>query len=220
MSRSSRPGCSKAAWSITKAPPPPATSSGARRAAATPQRRPTVPCCWASSRSPTSSSESLSMKFGDITKIKALQTPEGFRENLRRLGLDMPCDDVVAAGSDSPLGAALTVGPLSIGNRFAIQPMEGWDGTLDGKASDNTIRRWRHFGLSGAKLIWGGEAVAVRHDGRANPNQLVMSADNQASIAALRDTLIAAHREAMGDDAGLVIGLQLTHSGRFCKPND
>ena len=24
----------------------------------------------------------------------------------------------------------------------------------------------------------------------------------------------------MGDDRGLVIGLQLTHSGRFCKPND
>ena len=24
----------------------------------------------------------------------------------------------------------------------------------------------------------------------------------------------------MGDDRDLVIGLQLTHSGRFCKPND
>lgn len=160
------------------------------------------------------------MKFGDFAKIKALQTTSGFRDNLRRLGLDMPCDDIVAAGPSSPLGAALQVGPLAVGNRFAIQPMEGWDGTEDGKPSDNTIRRWRNFGLSGAKLIWGGEAVAVRHDGRANPNQLVMSADNQASIAGLRETLVAAHREAMGDDAGLVIGLQLTHSGRFCKPHD
>jgi 2,4-dienoyl-CoA reductase-like NADH-dependent reductase (Old Yellow Enzyme family) len=160
------------------------------------------------------------VKFGDFAKIKALQTTGGFRENLQRLGLAMPCDDIVASGPGSPLGSALRVGPFTIGNRFAIQPMEGWDGTGDGKPTDNTIRRWRNFGLSGAKLIWGGEAVAVRHDGRANPNQLVMTAANQASIAGLRDTLIAAHRETMGNDDDLVIGLQLTHSGRFCKPNE
>jgi NADPH2 dehydrogenase len=160
------------------------------------------------------------VKFGDFAKIKSLQTTAGFKENLQRLGLAMPCDDIVESGPGSPLAAVLQVGPFTIGNRFAIQPMEGWDGTEDGKPSDNTIRRWRNFGLSGAKLIWGGEAVAVRHDGRANPNQLTMTAGNQASIAQLRDTLVAAHREAMGDDKGLVIGLQLTHSGRFCKPND
>ena len=39
------------------------------------------------------------------------------------------------------------------------------------------MRRWQNFGRSGAKLIWGGEAVAVRHDGRANPNQLVINED-------------------------------------------
>ena len=159
------------------------------------------------------------MKFGDFAKIKSLQTTAGFRENLNRLGLAMPCDDIVASGPASPLAAALHAGPFKIGNRFAIQPMEGWDGQHDGKPSDNTTRRWRNFGLSGAKMIWGGEAVAVRDDGRANPNQLVMNAANQSAIAGLRETLIAAHREAMGDDQGLVIGLQLTHSGRFCKPS-
>ncbi len=160
------------------------------------------------------------MKFGDFAKIKSLQTTAGFRENLQRLGLAMPCDDIVASGPASPLGGALKVGAFNIGNRFAIQPMEGWDANEDGTPSSNTIRRWRHFGLSGAKMIWGGEAVAVRHDGRANPNQLTMTAASQASIAALRETLVAAHREAMGDDKDLVIGLQLTHSGRFCRPND
>jgi 2,4-dienoyl-CoA reductase-like NADH-dependent reductase (Old Yellow Enzyme family) len=160
------------------------------------------------------------VKFGDFAKIKSLQTTAGFKDNLQRLGLAMPCDDIVAGGPASPLGAALQVGPFSIGNRFAIQPMEGWDCLEDGRPSDNTIRRWRNFGLSGAKMIWGGEAVAVRHDGRANPNQLTMTAASQSSIAALRETLVAAHIEAMGDDKGLVIGLQLTHSGRFCKPND
>ena len=38
------------------------------------------------------------MKFGDFAKIKSLQTSAGFKENLQRLGLPMPCDDIVAAG--------------------------------------------------------------------------------------------------------------------------
>ena len=98
--------------------------------------------------------------------------------------------------------------------------MEGWDGTEDGKPSDLTRRSWGRFGQSGAKLIWGGEAVAVRHDGRANPNQLVMSPANVASIAELREHLVAEHRSAFGNDDGLLVGLQLTHSGRFSRPND
>jgi NADPH2 dehydrogenase len=74
--------------------------------------------------------------------------------------------------------------------------------------------------MSGAKFIWGGEAVAVRPDGRANPNQLMLTDATEKAIGGLREELIASHREAMGDDKGLVIGLQLTHSGRFAKPND
>jgi 2,4-dienoyl-CoA reductase-like NADH-dependent reductase (Old Yellow Enzyme family) len=99
--------------------------------------------------------------------------------------------------------------------------MEGWDGTTSGEPTDLTRRRWRHFGISGAKLIWGGEAVAVRHDGRANPNQLMFSEATQASLAWLREDLVAAHRERFGPnaDGDLFVGLQLTHSGRFARPN-
>jgi NADPH2 dehydrogenase len=160
------------------------------------------------------------VKFGDFVKLKSLGTPAGFRDNLAALGLEMPCDDEVLSGDSSPLGKALNVDGLTVGNRFAIQPMEGWDGTADGRPSDNTRRRWRHFGLSGAKFIWGGEAVAVRPDGRANPQQLILNAQTMADIGALREGLMAAHREAMGSTDGLVIGLQLTHSGRFARPND
>src|ERR1700754_250543 len=98
--------------------------------------------------------------------------------------------------------------------------MEGWDCGEDGMPSDNTRRRWRHFGLSGAKFIWGGEAVAVRPDGRANPNQLMLTDATEKAIGELRESVVTSHRQAMGDDKGLVIGLQLTHSGRFAKPND
>jgi NADPH2 dehydrogenase len=82
------------------------------------------------------------------------------------------------------------------------------------------LRRWQRFGESGAKLIFGGEAMAVRPDGRANPNQLILSEDNKTGLAKLHATLTAAHKERYGTIDDLVIGFQLTHSGRFCRPHD
>jgi 2,4-dienoyl-CoA reductase-like NADH-dependent reductase (Old Yellow Enzyme family) len=110
---------------------------------------------------------------------------------------------------------------VRVGNRFCILPMEGWDGTPEGEPSELTRRRWANFAHSGAKLIWGGEAVAVRADGRANPNQLLISARTQKPLAALREHLVAAHRDRFGPqaDRDLYVGLQLTHSGRFSRPH-
>src|SRR5256885_13841405 len=98
--------------------------------------------------------------------------------------------------------------------------MEGWDGTTTGGATDDVRRRWQRFGQSGAKLIYGGEAMAVRPDGRANPNQLIISEENKNDLAELREILLRAHMERCDNTDDLVIGFQLTHSGRFCKPND
>ena len=79
---------------------------------------------------------------------------------------------VLSAEQNSPLAAPIDVGGFVVGNRWCVHPMEGWDGTTTGEPSEHTIRRWDHFGRSGCKLIWGGEAFAVQGDGRANPNQI------------------------------------------------
>jgi 2,4-dienoyl-CoA reductase-like NADH-dependent reductase (Old Yellow Enzyme family) len=155
----------------------------------------------------------------EYAKIAALTDAAAFRRYVTSLGVDLPCDDEVLTAPESPLAQPLSVDRFTVGNRFCIQPMEGWDGTEDGRPSELTLRRWRRFGESGAKLIWGGEAVAVRHEGRANPNQLILTDATAAGIGRLRDELLAAHRERYGSTDDLLLGLQLTHSGRFCRPN-
>lgn len=154
-------------------------------------------------------------------RIGSLKSVADFRDVLRAGGWGLPVDDrPLTAIEGSPLAAPLTCGTLNIGNRWCIHPMEGWDGTPGGQPSEHTLRRWHNFGLSGAKLLWGGEAFAVRPEGRANPNQLCYRPENEQGAARLLETARAAHAEAFGPNAcdDLVIGLQLTHSGRFCKP--
>jgi len=154
-------------------------------------------------------------------KLARYQTAGELRDRWAELGWTIPCDDeILTAEQGSPLVEPMDAFGRRVGNRWCVHPMEGWDGTLAGGPTDWTRRRWRHFGLSGAKLIWGCEAVAVRHDGRANPNQLRLGTDTQSEIASLREELIEAHQEATGSTDDLVVGLQLTHSGRFCRPDE
>jgi NADPH2 dehydrogenase len=171
--------------------------------------------------------------------VASLKTVEGFRRRLGELGLALPVDEEILCGpvsaaiavketvpfslarksGQSPLAQPMQVGGFTVGNRFCIHPMEGWDGTPDGAPTELTFRRWRRFGASGAKLIWGGEAAAVQHDGRANANQLCCAPANEASLGRLREALVEAHRQRFGSDSDLLVGLQLTHSGRFSRPN-
>ena len=153
-----------------------------------------------------------------ITRVARLRSSDQFRAHLQRIGAELPLADELLPAPASPLAQPLHTELGPVGNRWCILPMEGWDGELDGRPSELTARRWRRFGLSGAKLIWGGEAVAVRHDGRANPNQLLLNEATLPAIAGLRQTLVAAHRQRFGNADDLSIGLQLTHSGRFCRP--
>jgi 2,4-dienoyl-CoA reductase-like NADH-dependent reductase (Old Yellow Enzyme family) len=155
----------------------------------------------------------------DFPKIAQLRTVEEFRGHLREQRIDLPVDDVILSGPQgSPLASPLALGMLHCGNRWCIHPMEGWDAEPDGSPSPLTIRRWRQFGISGAKLIWGGEAAAVDPAGRANPRQTLATDSNAAGLRRLLETLRDAHREQFATTDDLVVGLQLTHSGRFCKP--
>jgi 2,4-dienoyl-CoA reductase-like NADH-dependent reductase (Old Yellow Enzyme family) len=160
--------------------------------------------------------------MAEFARVAALKTAAAFREHLASLGVEIPCDDEIERGAASPLGRPVktAINGKAIGNRFAVHPMEGWDGTRTGGVTDEVMRRWVRFGESGAKLICGGEAMAVRPDGRANPNQLIISKENLPGLTKIRTALAEAHAAKHGTADDLVIGFQLTHSGRFCRPED
>jgi NADPH2 dehydrogenase len=159
----------------------------------------------------------------DIVQVRTLRSTDALRARLDHLGLgDLAVDAEVEA--DGPLALPLDVAGRRAPNRFCVLPMEGWDGEADGRPTDLVRRRWRRFGAGGAGVVWA-EATAVRPDGRANPRQLVIDEHTIDDLAALRTELVGAHAEAgdarrnTGDGDGPVVGLQLTHSGRWSRPD-
>ncbi|MBV9950798.1 MAG: NADH:flavin oxidoreductase [Acidimicrobiia bacterium] len=145
-----------------------------------------------------------------LTQVKRLARHEDLVAHLDSLGVRIPFDREV--DPSGPLSTPLelhdgSAGTRTVANRFAILPMEGWDGTTDGRPTELVRRRWGRFGSSGCGLVWG-EATAVQLDGRANPNQLVIGEATVDELAGLRSLL----------DPAQVVGLQLTHSGRYARP--
>ena len=141
-------------------------------------------------------------------QVKRLDSCEAFRAHLEALGVDLPVDAEVDPAGVLAAPVALGRTGLFAPNRLAVLPMEGWDGAPDGRPTELVHRRWARFGASGCGLVWG-EATAVRPDGRANPNQLVLGPRTVDDFAALRQRLAPAQ----------VAGLQLTHSGRWSRPS-
>lgn len=156
--------------------------------------------------------------MSDYPRIATLRAPEKFRARLKELELPIDLEDTIETAPDSPLAQPMEVDGFNVGNRFVIHPMEGWDAEPDGRPSELVERRWRNFGRSGAKWIWGGEAMAVVPEGRANPNQLIINEANADGLKRLLAGLLETHAEEVGSTDDLLVGFQLTHSGRFCRP--
>lgn len=110
------------------------------------------------------------------------------------------------------------VGTRTVGNRLAVHPMEGCDGTPEGAPGELTFRRWERFGGGGAKIIWG-EATAVIPEGRANQRQLCLRPQTLPELEQLLATTRRTHRDRFSRDGDLLVGLQLTHSGRWSYPD-
>ncbi len=149
-------------------------------------------------------------------KVTEFKTVEDFSAYLKseniRIGL-------APDGEQRAMAQSIEYAGRTVGNRWAILPMEGWDCMDDGTPGEFTRRRWLRFAASGAKLIYGTEAAAVMHSGRSNPQQLMAADHTAGALKKLCAEMRQTHREKFGRDDDLMIGLQLTHSGRYSHPD-
>jgi 2,4-dienoyl-CoA reductase (NADPH2) len=125
------------------------------------------------------------------------------------LGFELPFSDDI-----SPLFQSAQVDGYAVPNRLVVQPMEGYDSETDGSPSSLSERRYQRYASGGSGIIWF-EATAVSPEGRSNPNQLWINSKNAVRYKSLNDRVfeIAAH-----SGASPLLVIQLTHSGRYSKP--
>jgi 2,4-dienoyl-CoA reductase (NADPH2) len=141
-----------------------------------------------------------------------LGSADDLRAESGRLGLDIPYQEDV-----SVLVERASLGGRPTPNRLAVLPMEGADAEPSGTPSEWTRRRYRRYAAGGAGLIWC-EATAVRRDGRSSPAQLLLTERSLGGFARLVDETREAARKAWGSGHDPLLVLQLTHSGRFARP--
>lgn len=101
-------------------------------------------------------------------------------------------------------------------NRVLFQPMEGCDGTAQGAVDELTRRRYLRFAEGAPGIIWF-EATAVCNEGRANPRQLYITEDTVDSFKSIVSEIKAKSKALHGFEPLIIV--QLTHSGRYSKPN-
>jgi 2,4-dienoyl-CoA reductase-like NADH-dependent reductase (Old Yellow Enzyme family) len=127
----------------------------------------------------------------------------------KQLGFDLPFDEDI-----SSLLTPVTIEGHTISNRIVVQPMEGYDSSQDGSPSDLTLRRYFRYAEGGSGMIWF-EAVAVSPEGRSNPRQLRLHKENIGNYEFLcRDI----RKRASAHNRNPMLVIQLTHSGRYSKP--
>lgn len=115
----------------------------------------------------------------------------------------------------SILATPIKVKNKTLHNRIVYQAMEGCDGTKEGIPDELTIRRYTRFAKGAPALIWF-EATAVMQEGRANPRQMYLNEKTADAFARTVEMIKETSLKENGFEP--VVICQLTHSGRYSKP--
>jgi 2,4-dienoyl-CoA reductase-like NADH-dependent reductase (Old Yellow Enzyme family) len=137
-----------------------------------------------------------------------LKTLDDFNAKMAEKGIPFPVSENLDV-LKKPVKIEGHVAP----NAMVIQPLEGFDGTLDGNPSDLIFRRYRRYGRGGAGILWY-ESIAISDDGRCNPRQMIIKESTLPEIKRLVEETNREAAQTMGSDFKPYNILQLTHSGR------
>jgi NADPH2 dehydrogenase len=71
--------------------------------------------------------------MNNYRRVAALKTSQAFTQHLAEIGADLAFDAELQSGPAAPLAQSYRLPDgMTLGNRFSVLPMEGWDGTTDG----------------------------------------------------------------------------------------
>ena len=136
-----------------------------------------------------------------------------FSTKIKELGID-----IAVTEDTSPLARKVRIGNKEALNAIAVLPMEGCDSTTDGSPTELVERRYLRFAAGGAGLLWW-EACAVVPEGRSNPFQMMLTKENIGKYAMLLEKANQSAANSNGSEFTPIHVLQLTHSGRYSRPN-
>ncbi len=135
------------------------------------------------------------------------------RHLAEKLKLDIPISE-----SLDILFEVINIAGRVVPNRMVVQPMEGFDSLANGAPGDLTFRRYARYARGGSGMIWF-EATSVMQAGRSNPAQLMLTSETLDEFKRLVDTSRKMAVDSFGSSHNPFLVLQLTHSGRFSKPD-
>ena len=137
---------------------------------------------------------------------------EQLQENASEMRCRLPFNEDL-----SLLFKPLDVRGKRIANRMAVHPMEGCDAGPDGSPGLLTLKRYLRYAEGGSGLIWF-EASSVSESGRSSPAQLWLHPNNVNNFRTLVEKTRRRGREIYGSKHRIFCILQLTHSGRYSRP--
>jgi succinate dehydrogenase/fumarate reductase flavoprotein subunit/2,4-dienoyl-CoA reductase-like NADH-dependent reductase (Old Yellow Enzyme family) len=135
------------------------------------------------------------------------------KTNAEELAIELPWSDSI-----DPLFQPILIRNVVVPNRLTVQPMEGFDCDAMGTPGPLAFRRYGRYAAGGNGMIWF-EACSVSPDGRSNPHQMMITSDNVHQYKRLTEHIRSTAQKSFGVDFKPYLVLQLTHSGRYSKPD-
>lgn len=129
-----------------------------------------------------------------------LHSPAELRDEICRLGLDLPVAD-----DDRILETPLAVGGCGLDNRFCALPVAGLDANPDGTPGPLTLRRYTRLAAGGYGLLW----LEGADIGEPTPGRLAL---NERTFDAFRELVATLRAEAHrhGGHPRLILQLRAT----------